>query len=110
VQRVVDLLVEHGGGVADGPVTDVDERLPRQPVLVPEDLAARVVGVAYPREQVVETLEMIGCAVADGGPGLLEITPPSWRPDLVEPVTFVEEVARLRGYDAIDSVLPVAPA
>jgi phenylalanyl-tRNA synthetase beta chain len=42
--------------------------------------------------------------------GRLSLVPPTWRPDLTDPFDLVEEVARLHGYDAIPSVLPVAPA
>nr|BFF14395.1 hypothetical protein GCM10025699_56980 [Microbacterium flavescens] len=42
----------------------------------------------------------------DGG---WSVTPPTWRPDLVDPASLVEEVARITGYDRIPSVLPVAP-
>ena len=38
------------------------------------------------------------------------MTPPSWRPDLVQPADLVEEVLRLEGLDLIPSVLPLAPA
>ena len=34
------------------------------------------------------------------------VTPPSWRPDLVQPADLVEEVLRLEGLEQIPSVLP----
>src|SRR5690606_7800039 len=109
VQRVVDLLVEHGGGAPDAGVTDVDERLPVPPLRLPVDLAATVVGVPYTRGEVIETLRTIGCAVQEANE-VLTVHPPSWRPDLDLPVTLVEEVARLRGYEQIVPALPIAPA
>ncbi len=39
----------------------------------------------------------------------VQVTPPPWRPDLRNGPDLVEEVARLRGYSLIPSVLPVAP-
>ncbi|MDX2973262.1 phenylalanine--tRNA ligase subunit beta [Kribbella solani] len=42
------------------------------------------------------------------GDDLLTVTPPSWRPDLVDPNDFAEEVIRLFGYDNVPSVLPAA--
>jgi phenylalanyl-tRNA synthetase beta chain len=38
------------------------------------------------------------------------VTPPSWRPDLLQPADLVEEVLRLEGLELIPSVLPSAPA
>jgi phenylalanyl-tRNA synthetase beta chain len=41
---------------------------------------------------------------------MLEVQPPSWRPDLLHAADLVEEVVRLVGYDKIPSVLPVPRA
>jgi phenylalanyl-tRNA synthetase beta chain len=109
VARAVALLVELGGGVADPQLTDVDERVPVPPFDLDLALPARLVGVAYTADEVRETLESIGCAVTEAGEGVVRVQPPSWRPDLVVGVDLVEEVARLRGYDAIPSIVPPAP-
>jgi len=39
-----------------------------------------------------------------------QVTPPSWRPDLTDEPTLVEEIARIVGFDSIPSVLPQAPS
>ncbi|QAY70668.1 phenylalanine--tRNA ligase subunit beta [Xylanimonas protaetiae] len=109
-QRVVDLLVEHGGGVADPAVSDLDATTAPVPITLPVSLATRVAGVEYPREQVVGILEQIGCAVDPGqDEAEVVVTPPTWRPDLTERVALVEEVVRIAGYDQIPSVVPAAP-
>ncbi|MGC5586067.1 phenylalanine--tRNA ligase subunit beta [Ornithinimicrobium sp. W1665] len=128
-QLAVDLLVEHGGGSADPAITDRDLRA-GGPAVIPLDLGlpSRYVGVDYPEERVREILGMIGCRLEDapaeasddrGAPGSPEtsatpsaarvlVTPPSWRPDLTDAPTLVEEVARIDGYDRIPSVVPRA--
>ena len=109
-QRVVDLLVEHGGGVADPAVGDLDRTTGLAPIDLPLDLPTRVAGVEYPAEQVTGILEQIGCTVVPAAaPGSVTVTPPSWRPDLTERVALVEEVVRIAGYDQIPSVVPAAP-
>lgn len=109
VRRAAELLVEHGGGTAEPALTDVDRTVPAPAIDLALDLPARVVGVPYPARDVVETLVEIGCTV-DVTEDRARVVPPSWRPDLLVPVDLVEEVVRLRGYDAVPSVLPTAPA
>lgn len=111
VQRVVDLLLEYGGGTADAAVTDADERVAREPIELPTQLPGQLVGVPYSPQQQRAELERIGCEVTgELTAATWQVLPPSWRPDLQEPVDLVEEIARLSGYDAIPSVLPTAPA
>jgi phenylalanyl-tRNA synthetase beta chain len=110
-ELAVRLLVEHGGGTP-GPVTDADRRGPRPVIETAWDVPNRVVGCTWSRDEIVATLTEIGCGVAsDPADGdRLTVVPPSWRPDLRLGADLAEEVARLRGYEHIPSVLPVAPA
>jgi phenylalanyl-tRNA synthetase beta chain len=72
------------------------------------DMPSKLIGVDYAPQRVVELLTEIGCDVGAYG-GRLEVIPPSWRPDLREAADLVEEVVRLDGFDAVPSVLPIAP-
>ena len=109
-QRVVDLLVEHGGGTADPAVSDLDA-VPATPAITfPWSEPLRLTGVDHGRERIAEILTMIGCELADGDGDTVAVTPPTWRPDIEAPEHLVEEVARIDGYDNIPSVVPAAPA
>ena len=108
-ELAVRMLVEHGGGTADATATDVGEVPALATVEVDLAFPERIVGVAYAPEEVLGALTEIGCALTRSGT-TLTVQPPPWRPDLTGAVHLVEEVARLRGYDAIPSVLPPAPA
>ena len=113
-EMAVRLLVEHGGGTADPAWTDVDARTLPAAISLQADLPTRLVGVRYTTEEVMTTLEQIGCTVRAPGPGTdgnetLAVVPPSWRPDLTGPADLVEEVARLRGYDQIPERVPTPP-
>ncbi|MGP7961414.1 phenylalanine--tRNA ligase subunit beta [Sanguibacter sp. A247] len=108
-QRVVDLLVEHGGGTADAAVSDLDATRAPAAITFAWSATARLTGVEHPRERIAEILEKIGCTLAGGEGETLTVTPPTWRPDLTGPEHLVEEVARIDGYDAIESIVPTAP-
>lgn len=106
--RVVELLVEHGGGQADPGVTVVGTPPAMPTIEVRGDLAERVSGMEIPEGRAVECLRAIGCEVT--GSGTLSVTPPPWRPDLTDAQDFSEEVVRLVGYDRVPSVLPTPPS
>lgn len=105
-QRVVDILVEYGGGTASDEYTDLNHVEAPDAIEFNPDEVARLTGLVLSETEIRDHLEAIGCSV-DGD---FTVTPPSWRPDLVGPAYLVEEVARLAGYDRIASIVPAAPA
>ena len=105
LERAVSLLVAHAGGTVDERVLDIDNVVPPAPIVLDPTLPARRIGLAYSSDEVAALLARVGCTVRS----TFEVTPPSWRPDLIDPADLVEEVARLGGYNDIPSVLPLAP-
>jgi len=108
-QRVVDLLVQYGGGVVEDGQTTVGSAPTRPVIELDATLAADVTGIAIPADRAVDALRAVGCDV-EGESGRLRVVPPSWRLDITDPYDLVEEVARVVGYDRVDSVVPPAPA
>lgn len=108
-QRVADLLTQLAGGTIDDLGTTL--AFEGTPTTIAFDPAAaeRLIGVAYTDDEVRGALEMIGCTVASGAGDAWSVTVPTWRPDLIDTPSLVEEVTRITGYDRIPSVLPVAP-
>ncbi len=113
LDRCASLLAEIAGGTVEPKLTDWRGDPPRDdwslpPITMAADLPDRTAGVEYPAGTSRRRLTQIGAQVTGGD--LLTVTPPSWRPDLVQPADLVEEVLRLEGLEIIPSVLPQAPA
>ncbi|HWT48077.1 MAG TPA: phenylalanine--tRNA ligase subunit beta, partial [Mycobacterium sp.] len=118
LDRCAALLADIAGGVVSETLTDWrgvppcdDWSLP--PIRIAADLPDRFAGVAYAPGTTARRLAQIGALVTDkvAEEGhVLTVTPPSWRPDLLQPADLVEEVMRLEGLEVIPSVLPSAPA
>ncbi|MCI0690218.1 MAG: phenylalanine--tRNA ligase subunit beta [Sporichthyaceae bacterium] len=108
--RAVALLTELGGGSIGG-VCDVDLPRQRSAIRMAAGYPATVAGREIPPAAVRDRLAAVG-AVVESGPDadLLEVVPPTWRPDLTDPADLAEEVLRLEGYDSIPPRLPRAPA
>jgi phenylalanyl-tRNA synthetase beta chain len=111
-RRVADLMVEYASGTLDTQTGGaLFAEVFVEAIDLPRSFAAAVVGVDYEPEEVVRALETIGCEVTDGDTAdSWTVIPPTWRPDLTDKWTLVEEVARITGYDRIPSVLPVPPS
>ncbi|MGZ4582871.1 MAG: phenylalanine--tRNA ligase subunit beta [Mycobacterium sp.] len=114
LDRCAQLLVDIAGGAASEKLTDWRGDPPRDdwsfpPIRIADDLPDRLAGVAYPAGTTAKRLRQVGAVVTDEGDALT-VTPPSWRPDLLQPADLVEEVLRLEGLEVIPSVLPSAPA
>ena len=105
VERASQLIVEICGGRA-GPLDDVAGELPRRdPVRVRAARVNRLLGVAIPTVDIARIFTRLGFAFTRTGNDLV-VTPPPFRFDLAIEEDFVEEIARLYGYDAI----PAAPS
>jgi phenylalanyl-tRNA synthetase beta chain len=115
VNRCASLLAEIAGGTVEPTLTDWRGDPPREnwspaSVRMALDLPDRTAGVDYPEGATVKRLTQIGATVTEDERAVLTVTPPSWRPDLIQAADLVEEVLRLQGLDSIPSVLPTAPA
>ncbi|MCV7413555.1 phenylalanine--tRNA ligase subunit beta [Mycobacterium florentinum] len=114
LDRCATLLADIAGGAVSPTLTDWRGDPPRDdwagtPISMAADLPDRFAGVAYAAGTTVRRLAQIGAVVSENG-DVLTVTPPSWRPDLLQPADLVEEVLRLEGLEVIPSVLPPAPA
>ena len=105
LERATELTLQVCGGQA-GPVTHADGRLPaRDAVTVRPDRVRALLGYDVPTATMKAILRRLACEVAEQG-AAFSVKPPSWRFDLVIEEDFVEEVARIHGYEHVPSDPP----
>lgn len=103
VERATQLIVEICGGRA-GPIGDVQGAVPRRdPVRVRPARVTRLLGIEISAKTIAALFARLGFACERAGTDFL-VTPPSYRFDLAIEEDFIEEIARLHGYDAIPAV------
>ncbi len=107
-RRAARLLVDLGGGTLQPGETVVGGPRAMPPQRFRAALAGEILGADVPADRVVAVLRASGCE-ASLVDGVVTVTPPTWRRDLVDPYDYVEEVGRKVGFDVIGSIVPVAP-
>ena len=100
IERATQLVIAICGGEA-GPITEAKSALPRRnPVLVRPSRVQRILGTTIAIDEVMSIFSRLGCTHQAVTEGLL-VTPPSHRFDLTIEADFIEEIARIHGYDNI---------
>ncbi len=109
IERATQLITQIAGGLP-GPI-QIEEfaaLAPVAPVVLRRERLARLLGVTVADEEVAAVLGSISGQVEVRAEGW-EVAPPSYRFDLRIEVDLIEEVARLRGFDAIPEAHAQAP-
>jgi phenylalanyl-tRNA synthetase beta chain len=106
VDRVAQLIVEWAGGTVAQGVIDVKADLPGQRVIMLRPMRVNaVLGTEIDTVEMVAALTGLEMGVREDD-GILSVTIPTFRPDLVEEMDLIEEVARIYGYERIPTRVP----
>jgi len=109
VERFCALLAE-SGAVAAPDVIDERGTVPEHPpIRVRTDRVNLVTGLDLDAPTVRGLLEPIGFTVGDEADGAQVVEAPSFRPDVVEEIDVIEEVARHHGYAKLPQTVPRSP-
>ena len=106
--RAVELIQELAGGQVASEVYSVRKE-DYKPLHFPFDTerARKLIGVDVSDEEMISILESLGFVAQKSGE-TYDIEVPYWRDhDIEHSVDFVEEIARVYGYDKLPSLLPV---
>ncbi len=112
IDRAIDRFCEvlGSGRVTGGRVDVADGLEAAEPIRLRTERLNRLLGTQLTDDEVRAYLLPIGFSVVDAGPGLHDVTPPSFRPDALLEVDIIEEVARHHGYSRIVRTVPRSPA
>jgi len=95
------------GNVCTGFVDEYPNRLsPPRPVSVGIDKVNTTTGLELKPSEAVGILKRLSIEATCSDTGIIQATAPSYRYDLNEPIDFIEEIARIKGYNHIPVTFP----
>jgi phenylalanyl-tRNA synthetase beta chain len=115
IERITQLIIDICGTPETrvGPMDDQSPNLPvRKPVALRVARAAKVIGMPLTQEQCEGVFTRLGLPFAidaTAAGGVITVTPPSWRFDILIEEDLIEEVIRVLGYPTLPSTPPLAP-
>lgn len=106
VDRACQLIEELGvGKVVKGKIDIYGDKLNKWNIEVRPSRINSLLGTKLSVDEITNILNRLELSVEGKGDNLL-VTIPTFRQDLVKEIDIVEEVARMYGYDVIESTLP----
>ncbi len=106
--RAILLMKELAGGeIAQGRIDIYPEEKKPVSVALRVDRVNQLLGASFDAKQVCDLLSRLGMEIADSTENMA-VKIPSFRPDLLREVDLIEEIARIDGFDKVDTVYPVA--
>ncbi len=102
LDRAAYLMHKYAGGEIFAGIVDCYPRkiAPREIKFRP-DRANAFLGTNISRQRMIKILKSIEMDVKDEG--ILEVSVPTWQPEITREVDLIEEIARLEGYDSIET-------
>jgi phenylalanyl-tRNA synthetase beta chain len=106
--RAAALIAEWAGGqVLDGIIDVYPMPISRSAILFRRDRFTALTGLQVELSEAERILQQLGFRVnSEVESGVLEVRPPSWRVDVAVEEDVVEEVARITGYDRLQTSVP----
>jgi phenylalanyl-tRNA synthetase beta chain len=101
LERAAAMIVETAGGMRSSPVVDqYPTVIERRHITLRPSRVAKVLGASIETTKSADILKRLGMDVDGKDP--LQVTVPTFRPDLREEIDLIEEIARIAGFDTIE--------
>ena len=103
--KAATLIQEICGGEVSKLDVQKSETFKKIQIRFPIALFQSITGFKVAEKEIMKILSDLGFVIKKKNNDL-NLTTPSWRPDILQPIDIVEEIVRIKGYDQIKTELP----
>jgi len=104
LDRLTDLIVDLAKGeVCTGLIDNYPKKIKSPQPTVRFSRINKLIGQKFKPDWVVDKFEKLGCKILNKDKDAVKVKSPSWRPDLVREVDYIEEVIRIYGMEKVKS-------
>ena len=100
-----ELIQKLCGGTISKKDIQINKRFKQRKIIFPITKLQSITGFKVPEKEIGKILDGLGFKVTKKK-NVLDLIVPSWRPDIEQEIDIVEEIARIIGYDKIETKLP----
>jgi phenylalanyl-tRNA synthetase beta chain len=109
-QRAIFLMKAISGGTVINGKQEIYKKAERKTIQVSFARINEAIGTPVKQQEVTQALQSIDIFVVEEEEGILSLSVPPFRHDIVEYIDIVEEVARIYGFDHIPATMPALTA
>lgn len=107
LMRAIGLLIELADAEIVGIAESGEDKLPEMPITLRFSEIKRILGIEIAQEKCIEILENLGFELQGKNEIAAKFLTPSYRQgDVTREIDLIEELARIYGYDKIETTLP----
>ena len=100
-----ELIQKLCGGTISKKDIQINKRFKQRKIIFPITKLQSITGFKVPEKEISKILDGLGFKVTKKK-NVLDLIVPSWRPDIEQEIDIVEEIARIIGYNKIETKLP----
>ena len=93
-----------GGEIADGIIDEYPNKIEPKEIQLRFQRIKRILGYDIPQEKIKSILNGLGLKIISETESELQISVPTYRPDIEREIDVIEEIARIYGYDNIPTI------
>ena len=105
INKAVKLIKEICGGEVSKIDIQTIDKFQKTKIKFDTNLFEKISGFKISNKEMIIILKNLGFEIKSGKNNI-QLTVPSWRPDITQPIDIVEELVRIYGYDKINNINP----